>query len=68
MSSIKQFLDEDHPSMFVSTDGKIGQIRGVSFVRVHVYVKTPPRFIPERLWYWLADRFTTTVTEVEEGN
>jgi hypothetical protein len=61
--SVKDFLKEDHPTMFVSQDGKIGSISGVSFVRTHVYVKEAPRFIPDRLWYWLADKITHTVAE-----
>jgi hypothetical protein len=61
--SIKNFMEEDHPAMFVSPDGKIGRIGGVSFVRIHVYVKEAPRWIPDRVWYWLADRITHTVNE-----
>lgn len=62
--SVRDFLKEDHPTMFVSHDGKIGRVNGVSFVRVHVYVKTPPKLFPQRLWYWLADKFTHTVSEI----
>jgi hypothetical protein len=60
---IQRFLDEEHPTMLVSHDGKIGQVSGVSFVRVHVYVKENPRWFPARLWYWLAEKFTHSVSE-----
>jgi hypothetical protein len=62
--SVKDFMSEEHhPTMFVSSDGKIGQINGVSFIRTHVYAKTPPKFIPSRLWYWIVDLVTYTVSE-----
>lgn len=54
--------EEHHPAMFVSNDGKIGVISGVSIVRIHVYVRKAPKFIPDRLWYWIADKITYTVS------
>jgi hypothetical protein len=64
---VKDFMsDEHHPTMYVSHDGKIGNINGCSIVRLHVYIKTPPKFIPSKLWYWLAEIFTITVSESEE--
>lgn len=60
---VKDFLKEGHPTMFVSTDGKIGRISGVSFVRTHVYVRESPKLIPDFIWYWLADKLTYTVSE-----
>lgn len=56
-------MKAEHPVMFMSTDGKIGRIDGVSFIRTHVYVKESPKFIPDFLWYWLADKLTFTITE-----
>lgn len=64
---VKQFLEEDHPTMFVSHDGKIGRISGVSFIRTHVYVREAPRWIPDFVWYWLAERLTYTVSERQDA-
>lgn len=61
--SVKDFMEEDHPTMFVSHDGKIGEVRGVTFIRLHVYVRECPRWIPSKAWYWLADRITYTISE-----
>lgn len=61
--SVKKFIEEEHPTMFVSNDGNIGRIDGVSFIRTHVYVREAPKLIPDRLWYWIADRITYTVSE-----
>lgn len=62
--NIRDFLKEDHPDMFVSTDGKIGRISGVSFVRTHVYVREAPKLVPDRLWYWVADKVTYSVIDM----
>lgn len=45
--------------MFKSFDGKIGQVYGVRFYTEVVYIKVQPRFIPYKLWIWLAKRFVT---------
>ena len=63
--SVRKFLEEDHPAMFVSTDGKIGRIDGVNIVRTHTYVREAPRWCPDFLWYWIADKITYTVTRNE---
>lgn len=67
--SIKNFMKEEHPTMVVSSDGKIGTVittTMVSVIRTHVYVKQAPRLIPNRLWYWIADRITVTICENSE--
>jgi hypothetical protein len=47
------------------TDGRIASISGVSIVMTRVYLRESPKYFPNRLWWWLADKFTVTVTGEE---
>lgn len=43
------------------TDGRIARIDGMSIVISRRYLREAPKYFPDRLWYWLADKFTVTV-------